>query len=456
MSPPYILPSNIEILIYKGNSTPKPCPHTAPVEYTNILVIAMPKRNITPVLTEDTLKRVRIRSPELVSRADSGTRKISLSLLLSPPASCPSSRSTSSSLQSEEILKKTVRVPTELYSVETYQFLGFNETRSADLFQRYLTVTNEELSFLDIAVGFVTYNSTNAFDDSDDWYIAMETIGVNPQLQLALMDPEARHIRLTNDLVAWLVEIFTTNFLSLEDMNQTVSTCLDEQDNATMPNLRGGDGPSKEVLVLENHTAFYKALGMSRMQGTFHEDGTVDLNVIKTKTASDFKNESGPVYFTVDRWVADHYAMVLKKWVAIPDIRILEIYVPNEHLMEMNPWNLAYDDQWRQLIFYSRRDQGYPGEWRKHHSRQKMIVGPVASNANQHFCKMKSWDQIRERHILASPTDPSVKGTQHVWMKRTAVDLLSDAIRGKAYLRRTYPEFKLVIKAWDDVSNAIE
>ncbi|KAF2788327.1 hypothetical protein K505DRAFT_110557 [Melanomma pulvis-pyrius CBS 109.77] len=409
----------------------------------------MPKRKATPTLTEDTLKRIKSKDPNLVSPPSNGTRKISASLLLSPsPSTC--SASDFSAIEFEENLKKVVLVPTELYSMESYMFMGFTESRAKDLWERYTSDPYyEDDCLLEFAVEWLTHNPDNAMDESDNWFDAMQAIGIEETLQGAIMNIEFQNLRLTQDLLSWIVETIQLNYDALESMDWTIEKRLNaDEESASVPVLRGGEGSPDEPKVPENYTVLYKSLLMSRTKECFDSEGNINLIFALSDPRSDFSSTRTALYFTPQQWVADKYARYALHRAKIPEVRTLELHVPNEHFDKLTRWNLDYCDQWRQLIWYSRRGLQYPNEWRKDYSRQELIVGPIASNHNKHFNKMTSWEGVKEGHVFKSP-DGEVS-IQYVWMKERSLDLLNEDVKGKFFLRQTFPDFKIIKKPWLD------
>jgi hypothetical protein len=402
------------------------------------------KRKITPVLTEATLKRIRAESPESISPEENKVRKISTSILLTPP---PSTQSPASELNERK--NKIVLVPTELHSIESYQFMGFTEQRAGYLYGKYLAMGDEDDSFLIVALNFFSWNPINAYDDSDDWGVAMDNLGIRTDLQKALLKMQHRGILLTRDLLSWLTEIVEINYSTLESMDWKVETYLNTRKE---PHLRGGEDDESESesepTVPKDHTRLYKSLDASRLSDTFLADGSIDLVTIMSHAPTDFTGIKLALYFTPQRWVADRYAALVDDAVQISDVRTLELHVPNKHLEEVTRWDLPFGDSWRQVLFYSRKSKEYPHDWRKDHSRKELIVGPIAHNHNHAFRKMKSWTEVGEHNILRSQEGETA--LQYVWMKTRTVERLQSDVQGKFFLHQTYRGFRIIKQPWND------
>ena len=390
-------------------------------------------RTVTPVISDHILKRARTRSPQLISSANLGTRKVSLPILLASPKS----PSTTSLLEVDEMLDKHIEIPVELYSPQSYQFMGFTKERALDLFERFENGYDDSLDeggfFLDIAVGFLSYDTTNAHDDGNDWIAAMNVMGIDHELREAIMTPEYRDIRLTKDLISWLVESIEINFESLDSMNLIIEKSLDKLEaDPTLSHLREGADTVIDPLVPQGHSRLYKSFFVRRIDGAGIENSVFDLSRILSPPRSDFASTRCALYFTPQKWLAVRYAEYARKNVRIADVRTIEVHIPDIHFEEATRLDLAYGDEWRKLIFYSRKGMYYPDDVRKYYSRQEIITGPIAHNYNDGFAKMEDWGRVTDKHMLLS--SEGEVGIQYVWIKERSWLRLQDEIKGKYYL----------------------
>lgn len=69
----------------------------------------------------------------------------------------------------------------------------------------------------------------------------MQKFGISENLQQKLMKEQHRTIRQTRDLVHWLENIFYANWYTLETLDETVSTHLDEMASETPSASLGSD-----------------------------------------------------------------------------------------------------------------------------------------------------------------------------------------------------------------------
>ncbi|KAF1912280.1 hypothetical protein BDU57DRAFT_522468, partial [Ampelomyces quisqualis] len=262
------------------------------------------------------------------------------------------------------------------------------------------------------------------------------------------MHEKHRQIRLTMKLSDWLYTIVDTNWKTLEHLNSSVKSHLEASE--PIPSLRGGgqDDSDAEPAVPQDHVVLYKTLPFVAFKETFTEDGCIHLGKLQSERPTDFAGRGG-LYLTPQLWVAMYYADALNDICVSADVRTLSLHVPCDYINSLKTWRLEYGDQWRELIWHSRRSEYYPAAWQKHHSRQELIIGPIAHGANQHFSKMKNWEKIGTKNVIMSK-DGSDTSSQYVFMKTQTVQDLQEKVRGKAYLHQIYGNFKVIVHPWSD------
>jgi hypothetical protein len=147
----------------------------------------------------------------------------------------------------------------------------------------------------------------------------------------------------------------------------------------------------------------------------------------------------------------------------VADRRTVEVHVPRSHLRDFKVWDLKWEDpNFKQLLFYSRRDDRYPKHISKLLAEHDIISGPIAHSHNRAFGKMSDWNEITPEHQLQEKEmtqDDKGKqkeiikyGWQWVWITTKAVRQLEEDCKEKAYVRLPHKAFKLVPQPWDDKS----
>ncbi|KAI4704351.1 hypothetical protein J4E81_001417 [Alternaria sp. BMP 2799] len=286
----------------------------------------------------------------------------------------------------------------------------------------------------------------------DDWEEKMQEVGIKQEISDALMKEEHYAIRGVQSLSMWLQDIFETNYLALVDMNARI---LQELAPPSGVNLRGGEGePYTVPNAPGGHIALFKSVEFRRCAGYIAEDGSVNLARLESLGPTDFARRGG-LYFTHQIWVSNHYSSLITDACPVADRRTVELHVPLSHLTEMKVWDLKFeDDNFKQLLFFSRRDEKYPKPISQLRAAHGIIAGPIGHVHNLAFGKMKSWTDITEKHQLqeretvvdgkGNEKEIVKYGRQWVWIGENSVEQLEEDCRDKVYLRRPEQGLKLV------------
>ncbi|KAJ4371116.1 hypothetical protein N0V83_004332 [Neocucurbitaria cava] len=412
-----------------------------------------------PILLADTIQRIKNRNSSLISPEQNGSRKLSLGLL-SPPSSSSSRSSSSASASVAFESTRYITVPTDLESPAAFEFLGFTTERALHLYERMREKEFEAKASIDIisfARQWMRHSCDSALDSTDDWSLIMTNAGINSHIRDAFIAPEHQKIRLIQPLTHWLTEILETNYNALVNMNERILEQLDPT-----PKLRGGMlEPAQEVPEAPGGTLrLFKSVEFNRSVGCIIQDGSVDLGRLRSQSQTDFCRLAGGLYFTHQRWVAIHYSRLIEDACPLADRRTIEIHVPLEHFRAVNTWELNFENpEYKQLVFYSRRNERYPRELSKRRAGYGVISGPVAHNHNLHYGKMKDWNEITEKHLLQE-ADGNQEGEsylkvamQHVWIREEVIEQLEEVLKdNKIFVTKPSRGFKLVPQPWNDAS----
>ncbi|KAI4650824.1 hypothetical protein J4E93_003181 [Alternaria ventricosa] len=412
------------------------------------------------LLPEDTVKRLQIRDASLVGGENNGTRKISLGLL-SPPSSTTSRNASNSSSSSEEVVY--ISIPTRLDSAQTLEFMGLTPDKSKELYasrQHRQQITHTNIDLQRWVIEHVVYICADILDEDDDWKEKMTDAGIKQEISDALMKDEHRVIRGVQSLSEWLEEILETNYLALVDMNARI---LQELAAPPSVHLKGGAGePYTVPNAPEGHIALFKSVEFRRCAGCIAEDGSLNLARLESTGPTDFARRGG-LYFTHEIWVSNHYSSLITDACPVADRRTVELHVPLSHLTKMKVWDLKFeDDNFKQLLFFSRREEKYPKPISQLRAAHGIIAGPIGHAHNLAFGKMKSWKDITEKHQLqeretvvdgkGNEKEIVKYGRQWVWIGENSVEQLEEDCRDKVYLRRPEQGLKLVPQPWKDES----
>ncbi|KAG9194257.1 hypothetical protein G6011_04292 [Alternaria panax] len=267
-------------------------------------------------------------------------------------------------------------------------------------------------------------------------------------------------IRGTQPLSYWLEDIIETNYLALVDMNARILEDLAPP--AEVP-LRWGAGDDYTIPQTPGgHPALYKSVEFRRCKGCISEDESVNLARLESTGPTDSARRGG-LYFTNELWVAKHYAALITDACPVADRRTIELHVPLSHLVNLKMWNLRFeDDNFKQLLFFSRRDEKYPKQISQLRAEHGIVSEPIGHVYNLAFGKMSSWNMITAKHQLQgkekvedntrNATEMTKYGKQWVWIKEESVAQLEIDCKDKVYLRLPHQDLKLVAEPWSDKS----
>lgn len=397
------------------------------------------------LLSVSVIDKIQRYGPDLISDIRNGMRQVSMEIL---PASSSGFSSASPTISSaSSATTRSISIPDQMISPQTYQYLGFSPNVAKYLFGRFerrVKEVDEEEEMLGFAQSYIRYKCEGIEDSSEDWERALDNVGIHGRMRSALLDPKHSQIRGIQPLSSWLCEMLETNHDALVGLEDTILSNIDP----TYPSLRGGGFETDYTVpaTLGDHINLFKSVSLERARRVITEDGDINLvPLLSHESSTDFAHRGG-LYFTHQMWVATHYSRLIADACPVCDRRTIEISVPLDHLRKENMLELDFGDTWRQLVFYSRRDETYPTDLGRLRSKHKVIHGPIAHNANVAFAKMKNPSDIQKKHLLWENAKAQTGnfGMQHVWLTEDAVHGLSAVVREKTWMRKPEQSYALV------------
>ncbi|KAE9985653.1 hypothetical protein EG328_007067 [Venturia inaequalis] len=115
---------------------------------------------------------------------------------------------------------ESIEIPAELQSVETYEWMGFNNELATKLFSRFENPGSNR-GFVQTATGYIEDSPIqDCFVESDDWDMAMKKLGIKEQMRTRMLaDGPYWHIRFTASMKVWLVMFMEDRYLHLENLD---------------------------------------------------------------------------------------------------------------------------------------------------------------------------------------------------------------------------------------------
>ncbi|KAK7181935.1 hypothetical protein DPSP01_009530 [Paraphaeosphaeria sporulosa] len=245
---------------------------------------------------------------------------------------------------------------------------------------------------------------------------ALDDVGIYGQMRSALLNPKHAQIRGIQTMSLWLCEMMETNYDALVGLEDSILSKIDP----AYPSHRCGgfDTDCTVPATPGGHINLFKSVALKRAKHVIAEDGTIDLVPLLSYPPTDFAHRGG-LYFT-------------------HQMCTIEIAVPLDHLTKENMLTLDFGDIWKELDFYSRRDQSYPKDLRRLRRNHNIIHGPIAHNANIAFAKMKDPSGIEKEAFI------------HVWLNEEAVNRLSEVVKEKTWMRKPEQGYALVESPWKE------
>lgn len=419
-------------------------------------------------------------------------RKFSISTLASGSSRSFSSGGSSSILSTSEFGPVDfIEIPENLYSKETYEFMGLTEEIASKIWKRYNTRDPAMPdSFLEFAQYHIEMNNTpDGFTRSDDWDACMKHMGVTKPLRDAILIPEFEDLRCTESAKYWVMDAFEMRLGSLECLTERIINSMQTKQrkpgysyssssssgfpqsiplvassssvalNKASKQNQGEKQPkelkkmAKAGVQLEvaapspipaGFTTIWKALDKRRCNGFLDPaSGRINLDPIVSRWLTDFHGTAGAVYFTPQKYVADRYALWAKQKADIAEVMIIQIDVP----FELTEGKFGYTDfthriwsdgnpdcEWNQLIWTSRRRERRPRNL-AHLQKYGMLIGHICTGRDSNITSMPNHRSITDKHLLKVYDNGSwINGIQWMVQGEEARGVFEEKCLGHAHV----------------------
>jgi hypothetical protein len=201
------------------------------------------------------------------------------------------------------------------------------------------------------------------------------------------------------------------NWFVLEQLDLKIKNNLLQQKSA--PSLRGGAGSVTDYdYSLPAQTTLYQAIVTARLQGIFAGSSCVRLEnemdpVAKPGDFNHIRYMPSTSYWSPQPWVARRYAEYLLRGNRVPsEICVLRMACPVHFFNGPHTWNLEYGDDWRKMVWYSRKSVTCPADLIEKFTGKKTITGPLTMISDLEFKRSKSWTQTNpsNRYVRSGET----------------------------------------------------
>lgn len=119
----------------------------------------------------------------------------------------------------------------------------------------------------------------------------------------------------------------------------------------------------------------------------------------------DFSGETTVAYWTPQKETADHYARWAKLKAQETELCMIQVAVPDSFTRSLSTKYLWFDersqptDEWKKLIWYSRRNEVFPKELAYLYQKD-LLIGHIASGKHVKYVRLSDYTRIRESDLL--------------------------------------------------------
>ncbi|KAN0073471.1 hypothetical protein V8E54_008691 [Elaphomyces granulatus] len=336
--------------------------------------------------------------------------------------------------------EKYATIPDTLVSLATLKYLGYTDTTANEIWTRWTNWPSGqpgrfevdldgEILFIDVATSYLTRGREHdTWDDNDQpWYNCMSLCGIRPEVQVSIMDPVFKRIRLTESCYFWMKDTIELRYRGLEAAQRASrERAMFLQRAASRPNpitIGGSRGlrstisstmrmapeisPVSNSLIAQNapgFTTLYKGLDQARVDGLFNNWGdVVAWQRLLSNFPSDFLGRDAGFYFAVHRDIAEYYACYAKRRDDVSSVVVIHLTIPNNKIESLSTTQLQKtywpSAEWKNLVWHCRTARRLPTELRKF-KQACLIIGTMAKKPNTAYDKMNSPEQIDESCVL--------------------------------------------------------
>ncbi|KAK7424720.1 hypothetical protein QQX98_000298 [Neonectria punicea] len=285
----------------------------------------------------------------------------------------------------------------ECLSRETLNRLGFDDNAADLIWSRWINrgldkgreVDGGPVTFLNISEAYVNGAGEDTTSDDDTaWYASMATIGINEDLQAAIMTPQCRDVRLTESCKYWILDTVLARYASLEKI---------EGVHATTP----------------GHTVLYRGMFQTNLRFMFNEEGEiVSLAGLFNGPSGDFSPRGYASHMVVDFEVANKYAYFAKLRDPNQLAVIVRLEMPNSALEIMDDTE-KFPAYWpsqgrKHLVWNCRREYRLRNEWTRF-LKATLVIGTICGKPDKVIQNLQSADDITHDMVLQGPRGDAIQ-----------------------------------------------
>ncbi|KAH0424861.1 hypothetical protein CcaCcLH18_11288 [Colletotrichum camelliae] len=301
-------------------------------------------------------------------------------------------------------------------SLETLLEIGFSQDKAEQLWRKWLNwpegpVSREtdpyvgglQMMFDYFFIAGLERDDGDVWgDDETEWRNSLTRYGINSDTQDAIMDPEFKHLRLTQSARFWAKDTVEMRYAWLKRCANKYTTPPSLQ-SSTAENY--GQTPESILHVANLRSPYnrnlFKAVDLGRAHRLFHENGAFDcIADLRSPAPSDFTGHSSAFYFSPDIEVAQLEGAYAKRRANRSSVALIQVTIPVNEINKLPIEEVLFDLHWtdllwKQLVWSSRRGEILSGDLRKYRG-VNIIIGTKARLPNAVYSKMESPKDIKK------------------------------------------------------------
>lgn len=344
-----------------------------------------------------------------------------------------------------------VPIPDHLYSIETYEWLGFETSMASDLMKAWQDMPADgkapdgPYSFEDIATLRIEAKSEIDLKDTpSNWADILKQLGINEDLREIICLPQHEPLLVTAPMRYWLVEVVSMRMNLLEKMweesrarlrriqhNRKRDPSFSEADEYKKLLLRGGgksQSENSQTLLKPEDTpgtvTLWRGGDKEPMEKFLRLGGIAKL---QSRWPSDFRGLGGPIlYFALEKEVAMRYRDFAKHTAYCTATAVMWMKVSNSFIARYESCVLRQDksvtgkwiaDDWKRIVYASRRGEHLPKDL-SHLESCPILIGHICKSHNMAIAALPGWQDIsHKRHVwnLRGLNEDPYYATQYVF-----------------------------------------
>lgn len=371
----------------------------------------------------------------------------------------------------------TITIPENITSRETFEYIGYNEKTSQDLWDtlRRMNSLGYEENVISISENHIKSRWMNASNSTDDWWAYLDKLGVDSTWAERIMNPEYEQERCSFSCAQlvldgtlaryrWLCNLdrnlheVTARIRAIEDdravgkgKSEVVETSPPRQEVDKKPSRGTAEKDDSKALAvgelskgplpdhMDHHTMLWRG-GWKENELRFHNPSSSRVFSCDRIAArpGDFSAVKTVAYWTPQKECAERYMRYAASQAPNLENCIIQVAVPEELTKRLIQTQLLTDgsdgiwDIWREYIWHGRRSNSQLPETLEKIDQVDLIIGHIAAGANAKYISISDWRSIKKSDRMWIRNDGRL-AVQWAFRSQAAEKAFEKSIYGKVY-----------------------